>query len=279
MKIKKILNNNAVVVEDGQTEKIAIGTGIAFNKRRNDLVKTQEVEKLFVIEETDKFQQLILRIPEKHFEISEEIISYAEEKLGVKLSDHIHIVLTDHLSFAIEREQEGIHLQNKLLQEIKVLYKTEFEIGMWAIQHIAKRFHIEMPIDEAGYIALHIHTAKPQNGDMKETVRQTAIISDLIQTITEFLDITINHDDISYQRLITHLRHSISRVKHFELHTMDEEMLEMIKKKFPISYQCSKEVFQVLMNTYEMELPECELGYITLHIERLKQRWSITEKI
>ncbi|MGE7602488.1 PRD domain-containing protein [Peribacillus sp. NPDC097675] len=279
MKIKKILNNNAVVVEDGQTEKIAIGTGIAFNKRRNDLVKAQNVEKLFVMEETDKFQQLILRIPEKHFEISEEVISYAEEKLGVKLSDHIHIALTDHLSFAIEREQEGIHLQNKLLQEIKVLYKTEYDIGMWALQHIAERFQIQMPIDEAGYIALHIHTAKPKNGDMKETVRQTAIISDLIQTITEYLDIKIDHDDISYHRLITHLRHSISRVKHFELHTMDEEMLEMIKKKFPVSYNCSKEVAKVLLNTYEMELPECELGYISLHIERLKQRWSVEEKM
>ncbi|USK36591.1 PRD domain-containing protein (plasmid) [Bacillus sp. F19] len=278
MKIKKILNNNAVVVEDGQTEKIAIGTGIAFNKRRNDIVRTQEVEKLFVMEETDKLQQLILRIPEKHFEISEEIISYAEEKLGVKLRDHIHIILTDHLSFAIERVREGIHLQNKLIQEIKVLYKIEFEIGMWAIQHIAERFQIEMPIDEAGYIALYIHTAKPKSGDMKEIVRQTAIISDLIQTITEYLAIKIDHDDISYQRLITHLRYSISRVKHFELHSLDEEMLEMIKKKFPISYQCSKEVVQVLKNTYEMELPEYELGYISLHIERLKQRWSIEEK-
>ena len=56
-------------------------------------------------------------------------------------------------------------------------------------------------------------------------------------------------------------------------------MLEMIKKKFPIAYQCAKEVVQVLMNTYEMELPEYELGYITLHIERLRQRWRIPEKI
>ncbi|MFY0762182.1 PRD domain-containing protein [Metabacillus dongyingensis] len=278
MKIKKILNNNAVVVKDDQTEKIAIGKGIAFNKGKNDILKPQEVEKLFVMEETGKLQQLILRIPEKHFEISEEIISYAEEKLGMKLSDHIHIVLTDHLSFAIEREQEGIHLQNKLLQEIKVLYKVEFEIGMWAIQHIKKRFKIEMPIDEAGYIALYIHTAKPKSGDMQTTVRQTAIISDLIQTITKYLNITIDQDDISYQRLITHLRYSISRVKHFELHTMDEEMLEMIKKKFPISYQCSKEVVKVLKNTYEMELPESEIGFISLHIERLKQRWKKEEK-
>lgn len=38
-----------------------VGTGIAVNKIRNGIVKTQDIEKLFV-EEMDKLQQLILRI-------------------------------------------------------------------------------------------------------------------------------------------------------------------------------------------------------------------------
>ncbi len=34
MKIIRILNNNAVVLQDGNEEKIAIGAGIAFNKKK-----------------------------------------------------------------------------------------------------------------------------------------------------------------------------------------------------------------------------------------------------
>lgn len=271
MKIKKILNNNAVVVTHNDREKIAIGTGIAFQKKKNDIININKVEKLFVMKENEKFQQLLLQIPEKHFSLSEEIITYAEEYLGTKLNEHIHIALTDHLSFAIERVKDGIQLKNKLLQEIKILYKKEFAIGMWAINYIEKNAQIKIPIDEAAYIALHIHTAKPQGADMKQTLRQTAIIGDMVQVIKECLDITIEDEDLSYQRLITHLRFTVSRLNKDELHVMDEEMLLMLKKKFPYSYNCALKVALSLSQNHGIHLPEQELGYIALHIERLRK--------
>jgi beta-glucoside operon transcriptional antiterminator len=271
LKIKKILNNNAVVVTDGNEEKIAIGAGIAFQKRKNDIVNVHKIEKLFVMKENEKFQQLLLQIPEEHFALAEEIITYAEEYLGSKLNDHIHISLTDHLSFAIERVKEGIHLKNKLFHEIKILYKKEFDIGMWAVRHIEKNAKIKMPVDEAAYIALHIHTAKLQGGDMHQTVRQTAIIGDMVQVIKDFLKIEIEEDDISYQRLITHLRFAITRINNYEVHTMDEEILVMLRKKFSISYRCAEAVAKDLSQNHGIILPEQELGYITMHIERLRK--------
>ena len=50
IKIKKILNTNAVIVQDEGREKIAIGNGIAFNKKRNDIVASGKIEKLFVMQ-------------------------------------------------------------------------------------------------------------------------------------------------------------------------------------------------------------------------------------
>lgn len=73
-------------------------------------------------------------MPEEHILLGEEIISYAEEKLGIKLNEHIHISLTDHLSFAIERSQKGINIKNKLINEIRLLYHEEFDIGLWAVE-------------------------------------------------------------------------------------------------------------------------------------------------
>ncbi|QED46841.1 PRD domain-containing protein [Cytobacillus dafuensis] len=271
MKIKKILNNNAVIVIDDVREKIAIGSGIAFNKKRNDPVNVEKVEKIFVMRENEKLEQLLSRIPEEHFTISEEIITYAEECMGTKLNDHIHIVLTDHLSFAIERTIEGIYIHNKLLNEIKILYQKEFEIGLWALQHIRKVCQVEMPEDEAAFIALHLHTMKPQGGDLHQTVRQTAIVRDMVQSIKRHLAIAIEEDDISYQRLITHLRFALTRLSQNELHRLDEEMLFMIQRKFPSSYNCAKKVAEDLGRIHEIDFPEQELGYITLHIERLRK--------
>lgn len=269
IKITKILNNNAVIMLDKGQEKIAVGAGIAFGKKRNDLVTLDKIEKIFIIKENDKLQQLLSRIPEEHFTISEEIITYAEEAIGSKLNERIHIVLTDHVSFAIERLQDGIQLNNKLLHEIRILYRKEFEIGLWAIRHIKEKCQVEMPEDEAAYIALHIHTMKLQGGDLHQTVRQTTIIRDMVQIIQKYLQIHLEEDDISYHRLITHLRFALTRLNNYELSTMDEEMLVMIQKKFPFSYNCALEVAKEVEKLHGIELPNHELGYIAVHIERL----------
>ncbi|OZU87708.1 levansucrase [Virgibacillus indicus] len=274
MKITKILNNNAVVVMDKNEEKIAIGGGVGFNKGKNDIVNNAKIEKLFVLKENEKLQRLFARIPEEHILIAEEIIAYAEEMLNTKLDEHIRLALTDHISFAIEREKKGIHLRNKLLQEVKVLYKKEFEIGLWALDHVEEKLQIRMPIDEAAFIALHIHAMKIQGGDLHEIVRLTSILKDMVQTINDDLDITVEEDDIAYERLITHLRFAIMRLNSNELHTMDEEMFKMMKKKFTLSFNCAKKVADKLDTEHGITLPEEELGYITLHIERLRSLQS-----
>jgi len=129
-----------------------------------------------------------------------------------------------------------------------------------------------MPVDEAAYIALHIHTSKPQSGDMKQTLRQTAIIGEMIQTIKESLHISIEEDDLSYQRLLTHLRYTLSRLKDASQPIMDDEMLAMLKKKFADSYKISQKVAKLLAINHDIHLPEQELGYITIHIERIRNR-------
>ncbi len=272
MKITKILNNNAVIVMDGQQEKIAVGSGIAFDKKKNDIVNVYKIEKLFVMKENEKLYQLLNRIPEEHFIISEKIISYAEEYIGTKLNEHIHVVLTDHISFAIERERDGIQLKNKLLPEIKILYKREYEVGLWAIKLIKKECNIEMSDDEAAFIALHLHTMKIQGGDLHQTVRQTTILKEMVQWILQTLNTEVNEDDLSYQRLITHLRFALTRANQFEHHTMDDEMLSMIKKKFPVAYDCATKVAKQMSLIHQVTLPVEELGYITLHIERLRKQ-------
>ncbi|EZP75387.1 transcriptional antiterminator [Parageobacillus genomosp. 1] len=274
LRIHKILNNNAVVVLDDGKEKIVMGAGIAFQKRKNDIIPPAKIEKIFVMEEeNEKFQQLLRTLPEEYIEIAEEIISYAEGKLQAPLNNHIHIALTDHLSFAIERLKQGYRIQNKLLNEIKVLYKTEYEIGLWAKQLIQERLGIEIPDDEAAHIALHIHTAKMDAASMNKTLRQTTLIREMIDIIQAELDIPIDEDSISYQRLLTHLRFAINRIENGELlHSMDEEMLALIQTKYGKEFACAQKMAEHAKGEYGLEFPDAELAYIALHIQRLRKR-------
>ncbi|MBM7703148.1 PRD domain-containing protein [Metabacillus iocasae] len=274
MKILKVLNNNAAVIKEGSIEKIAMGPGIAFQKKKNDPINMGKVEKLFVMkEENEKFQEILRNLPEEHIEVAEDIISYAEKELEVTLSEHIHIALTDHVSFAIERLRRGISIQNKLLNEIKALYRPEYEIGLWAVEHVRKQLDVDMPIDEAGYIALHIHTAKLETSSMQQAMMHATIINEMITIIEQELNVKMDEDSISYQRLLTHLRFALNRVEQKEpFHSMDEDMLAILKTKYEQSFQCAEKVRQFLKEEYDITFPESEIGYITLHVHRIKDR-------
>ncbi|WP_213421465.1 PRD domain-containing protein [Bhargavaea massiliensis] len=270
MKISKILNNNAVIVRDGDREKVVVGAGVAFGKKRNDPVPADKIEKVFVMTENEQLSQLLGRIPEEHFTVSEAIISRAEKALGTKLNEHIHLVLTDHLSFAIERTKDGIHVHNKLLGEIRLLYPKEYGIGLWGIGHIRDTLGVEMPVDEAGFIALHLHTMKPHGSNLNDTIRQATIVRDMLRSIRGCLQQEIEEDDISYQRLVTHLQHSVANLGRYDAHTLDREMAELIRTRYAESYQCAKVMAAESRRLHEVEIPEPELAYIALHIERLR---------
>lgn len=274
MKIKKVLNQNAVLVLDEGQEKVAVGKGVGFNKTKNDVLSRQLVERMFVMEPEGlkKLQVLLSQIEDKYFLASEEIIQHAETVLGEKLNEHINIGLSDHIAFAAENIQNNIIVRNKLLSEIEILYSEEFAIAQWAVEYLTQTLEIPFSYDEAGYIAIHIHSARSGRTDNSKSIREVTIVSEIIHLIEQELDIDI-HDDknsLSYSRLVNHLRLFIHRFQQNQYAVLDEEILEVVKKKYAESYEISKKVQVLLMRNFHYQVPNEELGYLSIHIERLR---------
>ncbi|RXK54281.1 PRD domain-containing protein [Enterococcus faecalis] len=274
MKIKKVLNQNAVLVLDEGQEKVAVGKGVGFNKTKNDVLSRQLVERMFVMEPEGlkKLQVLLSQIEDKYFLASEEIIQHAETVLGEKLNEHINIGLSDHIAFAAENIQNNIIVRNKLLSEIEILYSEEFAIAQWAVEYLTQTLEIPFSYDEAGYIAIHIHSARSGRTDNSKSIREVTIVSEIIHLVEQELAIDI-HDDInslSYSRLVNHLRLFIHRFQQNQYAVLDEEILEVVKKKYAESYEISKKVQVLLMRNFHYQVPNEELGYLSIHIERLR---------
>ena len=274
MKIKKVLNQNAVLVLDEGQEKVAVGKGVGFNKTKNDVLSRQLVERMFVMEPEGlkKLQVLLSQIEDKYFLASEEIIQHAATVLGEKLNEHINIGLSDHIAFAAENIQNNIIVRNKLLSEIEILYSEEFAIAQWAVEYLTQTLEIPFSYDEAGYIAIHIHSARSGRTDNSKSIREVTIVSEIIHLIEQELAIDI-HDDknsLSYSRLVNHLRLFIHRFQQNQYAVLDEEILEVVKKKYAESYEISKKVQVLLMRNFHYQVPNEELGYLSIHIERLR---------
>jgi beta-glucoside operon transcriptional antiterminator len=276
VKINKILNNNAIVVKGPDGEKIVMGSGIAFQKQKNDPVDPSRIEKIFVMSDLTKHRQLeeiLSTLPEEHIQVSEEIISYAERQLGVKINEHIHIALTDHLSFALDRLVRGMVIKNTLLGEIKVLYAKEFQIGLYAKALIQERLGIDIPEDEVGYIAMHIYTAKRNAGEMSKTLDITSMIRDIVDTIEESLKIRLAEHTVSYERLITHLRFAVQRSESGEpFHELDPDMVRIIREQYKEAYAIAERAGEMVNREYSFVLHESEVAYISMQIQRIKTR-------
>ena len=163
----KVFNNNVVLAKNLGTEKILIKKGIGFSTKAGDRIPINtDFERVFVIENPEtssKFNQLITRVDDKLVGICEEILHMICLATGEKLDEEMHIRLTDHIAFTIFRIQKNDKIDNPFMIEIETLYSKEMELARQAIKLLEKALNISIPDEEAGFIALHIHSLKTKD--------------------------------------------------------------------------------------------------------------------
>lgn len=272
-RIIKILNNNVILAFDlsNKQECILVGKGLGFGKKINSIINsnTSNIEKSFITydkEIKNEYLKLIKQLNIEVLGVGEEIIALAEERLGT-LNPHIHISLTDHIGFSIERLKEGLEINNPFINEIKILYKEEYQIGTEGSKIIKEHIGIDIPEAEIGFIALHIHSAR-QNKKVKETVKNTRLINDLVGFIENELSVKLDPTDLCYIRLINHIRFVIERIKNNR--TIQNPIIDGIKKEFKKSFSLAEELALMMKKSMDIDIPEDEISYLAIHIQRLK---------
>lgn len=274
MKIEKVLNNNVVTIidEENKLEKVVMGRGIAFQKKVGDEFDETKIEKIFLIQnqnENLKFQKLINEIPIEYVTVSEKIISYAKQNLETEFDEHIYVALTDHLAFAIKRSIAGIHIENSLLWEIQRIYKKEYSIGLWAIKFIEKELDVKLNEDEAGFIALHLINASI--GEiMPNTMNITTIVQDVLNIIKYYFIIEFDQEELSYDRLVTHLKYFAQRViAKKQLVEDSSPFLKLIKENYTEVYKCALKISAYVESNYDYKISDGEIVYLSLHLQRV----------
>lgn len=268
-----VLNHNVILVqkEPKGTQFILIGKGLGFSKKvgmKIALDKSQ-IEKSFLVYDTQgkiEYLNLIEQFDDKLIGVCSEITVLAEKKMG-KLNESLLIVLTDHISFAIERIKRGMAIQNPFVYEIKNLYPDEFEIGLAAKTMIRKQIHVEINDDEVAFIALHLNAAK-QNEEVSESLNKTRVVKMMISALEESLEVKFERD-LTYIRLINHFRASMDRVEKNII--AENPLLPAVKEYFSESYALAQKVGEIVQQELDLTLPEGELGYLAIHIDRISR--------
>lgn len=275
MIIKRILTNNAVVIDDeNQQEKIVCGKGIAFKKRPGMEIDEMSINQTFILEgggEYSRFEQLLKDVPLEYLELSSEIINMAKLEFAKKFKDNVIIILSDHLYVAIKRCREGMTISNPLLWDIKNFYEIEYDIGLRALELIKNKFHIQLPNDEAGFIALHIVNVELDEDNMDHIFQVTKVIQEIMTIVKYHFHAEFDTSNVYYYRFITHLKFFALRLLKDNQFNEDEEneLLDVVKDKYCTSYECVLKIKDFLEKKYNYTLQEDEIVYLTIHVHRV----------
>lgn len=213
VRVSKIFNNNCVAtVQDGK-ELILTGSGIGFQKKINDKIEIEKIEKTFLVvdEQRKEFEELINQIPIDYFETTRTIIEYAEVELNSELSDFINVPMTDHIANAIYRYHEGLHLPNIFLNDFKTFYPNEFKVAQWAVELINEKYEVDLAEDELAYLTMHLVNGGSGKG-ITHAQNTVYFVNEVSKIIEETLKIELDKNSLNYQRLVTHLKYLSHRV-------------------------------------------------------------------
>jgi len=274
-KIIKTLNNNVLIAShESYGEVVLIGKGISFGKKHGDIIQEQSYEKMFVLtnrKEQEQYKMLLSDVDEEMLDVVQDAIRYIFERVEKPLNEHIHIALTDHITFALKRLQQGMDLKNPFLLETKSLYPFEYELATEVIQLLNNALSVELPEGEIGFIALHIHSSI-SNKPLSEVNQYSQLISRLTEVIEDSLKVKVDRDSVNYLRLIRHLRYTIERVNSGESVSEPEKLSFLLKKEYPLCYNTSWKMIKVMQQVLKKPVYEAEAVYLTMHLYRLTNK-------
>ena len=209
-------------------------------------------------------------IPASYLELTQDIVDDAEQSLGVKLSAHIYLLLTDHLHFAVERQQKGLVVTNRIFWEIKHFYPKEYAVGQRGLQKVKAKLGIELPDEEAGNIAFHIVNARqdPQAG--YDAMRAAQLIGELSNIVTYSMHCPVSTESIHYARFVSHLQYFAERFFSGKLMDSEDDFLfQQMQQNYPAAVTCAEKIRTFVLRKYGVFLPNEETAYLALHVARL----------
>ncbi|ACZ19690.1 PRD domain-containing protein [Thermanaerovibrio acidaminovorans] len=282
LRVSKVLNNNVVIASHASGwETVLVGRGIGFGRKVGDPVEESWAEKVFVLKDPKerlRYAKVLAEIDGSFAALVAQGIAIMEDHLGVPLGERIHASLTDHLFFAVKRLREGIAVRNPFAREVAAMYPKEHAASQAMLRWLSEEVHLDMPDDEAAFVALHVHSAMGGE-DLGRVAWKNRVISELVAITEESLGFRLDRLSPHYMRFIRHLSFSIDRVEGGIEGDLEGDPIstleETMKRENPVPYGIALKLCLYMRNALDRPIPPAEVVYLTIHIHRLynsKQR-------
>lgn len=196
-------------------------------------------------------------------------ISSLEDRRVLTLTENSYVGLVLHISIAINRIMQDEYLENS--EKLEELPEDEdYELAGKIVEVLEEEFDIEIPDAETAYICLHIKGAKHQNIEWNGTgtveikrKELIGLVNDMINAFDSTAAFELKQDEDFIQGLLAHLQPTVIRLVNDM--AIANPVLEDIKTAYPDTFEKSRKAALILGNWVGKEVPESEIGFLTIH--------------
>ena len=273
--IKAINNNNLCVIDSDGREQIVSGKGIGFGKKYGDTVDPSQIQKTYLITDSElqkKMITMLKEIPFEYMSFANDIVEHIKRTYSSKLSESLLVTLSDHIAFAIERKKNGIELTNPLLDSIRESYPEELSLGEYCVEQMRTRLGVDMSADEAGFVAMHIISASLDT-KMEDVYKITKLCNGCVEIAEYYYKEKFDRSSVEFERFASHLKHLAQRLFLNKplpsAFSEDDVFVTMIRKTCNNHYKCALCIQKYILETYQKEINLDELVTLTIHLKKI----------
>ncbi len=274
--MERVINNNVIsVLEDGR-EVMLTGRGLGFQQHPGGTYDPARVERRFVLDDAGSaqgFTTILADIPYEVLVLSNRIADHLAHESGITLTNAAQLALADHIQFAVQRLASGQRLEHPLLWELKSTYRTEFTAALEILEMIHEATGVVMPVDEAGFITMHLVNAELKGEHEAASLGLATAVQDIVGIVRAHLGVQLAPESAAYARFLTHVKFAVQRIEDDQmLAGGDAQLYELVRDKDPAAHECALAIAQYVAQRYSVTLPQEELLYLMVHVNRLRQR-------
>ena len=269
------MNNNVSLVRTSKGEElIVIGKGIAFGKKKGEIISEDQVEKVFRMkteESRENFMALLKDVPLDFITVTYEIIDNLSKKYQYPVQEYLYVTLTDHIYCSYQAISQGRYKDSNL-PDISVKYPVAFQIAKEAFEIYRQKLTENFPEDEIIRIAYHFINAEGENEvEVVEFIDKRKEILKSVENVLRSYEIQRTPENNNfYDRFMIHLNYFLdyldrSRDDNQSLLDMEEH----IKNTYPEAFEIGSKIYEVIAQETGLDLYKSERVYLVLHIQRL----------
>ncbi|WP_125706566.1 PRD domain-containing protein [Lacticaseibacillus daqingensis] len=278
MKILQVLNNNVLLVEDGDDkQQIIWGKGIGFKSTAGTDYVPQPEDHIFLPvshdeEWVDSFKELASEIPRSYFELTDMLVGIARQNIQKDFDGHLLVPLTDHIYFAVQRMQNGVLLRNPMLFDIQRFFPKEYEVGKRALGMIERLSGVTPPDDEAAFIAMHLieHELNGADTAVHSVADCLEILAGVNQIMAEDFGNRFSESSVATSRMATHLYYLLlsTQAEHRRRGQAkaDRQLLRQMSAQYPDARKTLERIVAYLEQHISYQFNDSDRLFLIIHI-------------